>query len=195
VPRPGATRDRDLLRECRFSVACDTVRPSFSRSPWILGTARRGLAAHPPNQISEIRPDHGPTASASTLPCPVAPEPLPVPADHGLWPHHPPRIPPALPEPREHEPEDAVHSRQPWPRLARLPHGKCCRSARFSSANSRCVRTVDRSVPRRIPSHLTMTGQIADQSAKRKTIATDDFSGRTGDLAAHCLRKATVGPL
>jgi len=27
----------------------------------------------------------------------------------------------------------------------------------------------------RIPSHLIMTGQIADQSAKRKTIATDDL--------------------
>src|SRR5437867_5466590 len=37
----------------------------------------------------------------------------------------------------------------------------CCRSARFSSANSRCVPTVDRSVRRRIPSHLTMAGQIA----------------------------------
>jgi hypothetical protein len=28
----------------------------------------------------------------------------------------------------------------------------CCRSARFSSANSRCVRTAERSVPTRIPS-------------------------------------------
>src|SRR5207249_10998320 len=51
----------------------------------------------------------------------------------------------------------------------------CCRSARFSSVNSRCVRTVDRSVPRRIPSHLTMTGRIADQSAKCKTIATPEI--------------------
>ncbi len=37
----------------------------------------------------------------------------------------------------------------------------CCRSARFSSANSRCVRAVDRRVPMRIPSRLTMTGHIA----------------------------------
>src|SRR5437867_12929456 len=61
-------------------------------------------AAQPPNQFSDLRPDRGPTASASTLPRPVAPEPLPVPADHGLWPHHLQRIPPALPEPRQHDP-------------------------------------------------------------------------------------------
>src|SRR5881628_926040 len=79
-------------------------------------------AADPPNQISELRPDRRPTASASTLPRP--PEPLPVPADHGLWPYHPQRIPPALPEPRQHDPGDPVHSRQPGPRLARLPHGE-----------------------------------------------------------------------
>jgi hypothetical protein len=35
----------------------------------------------------------------------------------------------------------------------------CCRSARFSSANSRCVRTADPSVPTTIPSHLIMTAQ------------------------------------
>jgi hypothetical protein len=71
-----------------------------------------------------LRPDHGPTASASTLPRPVAPEPLPVPADHGLWPHHLQRIPPALPEPRQDDPEDPVHRRQPGPRLACLSHGE-----------------------------------------------------------------------
>src|SRR5881296_724372 len=81
-------------------------------------------AAQPPNQFSDLRPDHGPTASASTLPRPVAPEPLPVPADHGLWPHHPQRIPPALPAPRQHGPEDPVHSREPGSRLARLPHSE-----------------------------------------------------------------------
>src|SRR2546422_3486736 len=85
-------------------------------------TPERIGAADPPNQISERRPDRGPTVSASTLPRPVAPEPLPMPADHGLWPHHSQRIPPALPEPRQHNPEDPVHSRESWPRLARLPH-------------------------------------------------------------------------
>src|SRR2546425_7079990 len=87
-------------------------------------TPERIGATHPPNQASELRLDRGPTASASTLPRPVALEPLPVPADHGRWPHHLQRIPPALPEPRQHDPEDPVHSRQPWPRLARLPHGE-----------------------------------------------------------------------
>src|SRR5438034_10694152 len=88
------------------TVACDTVRPRLQelavnprRTPERIG------AADPPNQISELRPDRGPTASASTLPRPVVPEPLPVPADHGLCPHHLQRIPPALPEPRQHDPE------------------------------------------------------------------------------------------
>src|SRR2546425_1739523 len=62
------------------------------------------------------------TSSASTLPRPVAPEPLPVPADYRLWPHHLQGTPPTLPEPGQHDPEDPVQSRQPWPRLARLPH-------------------------------------------------------------------------
>src|SRR2546430_14902096 len=107
------------------TVACETVRPSSSSSPWLLRrTPERIGAAHPPNQISELRPDHGPTASASTLPRPVAPEPLPVPADHGLWPHHLQRISPALPEPRQRDPEDPVRSRHPGPRLERLPHGE-----------------------------------------------------------------------
>src|SRR5216117_2136495 len=117
----GGLRGRSIYLE---TVACDTARPSFSSSPWILGAPQRIGAADPPNEISELRPDRGPTASASTLPRPVAPEPLPVPADHGLWPHQLQRIPPALPEPRQHNPEDPVHSREPWPRLARLPHGE-----------------------------------------------------------------------
>src|SRR5947208_3184628 len=87
-------------------------------------TPERIGAADPPNQISELRPDRGPTASALTLPRPVAPEPLPVPADHGLGPHHLQRIPPALPEPRQHDPEHPVHRRELRPRLARLPHGE-----------------------------------------------------------------------
>src|SRR3989442_9831901 len=107
------------------TVACDTVRPSFSSSPWILGAPQRGLARLIRRiKVSELRADRGPTASASTLPRPVAPEPLPVPAGHGLWPHHLQRIPPALPEPRQHHPEDPVHRRELRPRLARLPHGE-----------------------------------------------------------------------
>src|SRR5437879_7348925 len=107
------------------TVACETVRPSFSSSPWILRRAPERIgAAHPPNQIPELRPDRGPTASASTLPRPVAPESLPVPPHHRLRPHHLQGTPPALPEPGQHDPEDPVHSRQPGPRLARLPHGE-----------------------------------------------------------------------
>ena len=51
----------------------------------------------------------------------------------------------------------------------------CCLSARFSSANSRRVRTAEPNVRRRIPNHLTMTGQMADYFAQRKIVATDEF--------------------
>ena len=34
-----------------------------------------------------------------------------------------------------------------------------------------------------------MTGRIADQSAKRKTIATDDFSGRTTDILSFVAKR------
>src|SRR5439155_27143348 len=56
----------------------------------------------------------------------------------------------------------------------------CWRSARFSSASLRCVRTAARSVRMRIRSHLTMTGHYPDQPEKRKKFATDDFLERTG---------------
>jgi hypothetical protein len=45
-------------------------------------------AAHLPNQVLELRFDRGPTTSASTLPRPVAPGPLPVPFHHGPRPLH-----------------------------------------------------------------------------------------------------------
>jgi len=52
-----------------------------------------------------------------------------------------------------------AHEPQPVPLSALIHTANCRRSARFSSASSRCVRTVARSAPMRIPSHLTMTGQ------------------------------------
>src|SRR2546422_10709287 len=66
----------------------------------------------------------------------------------------------------------------------------CCRSARFSSANSRCVRRELLSVPKRIPSHRTMTGEIADQSAECKLIAADDFLEGTGCGTSKSVRSA-----
>jgi hypothetical protein len=94
----------------------------LAMDPWC--APERVGAAHPPNQLSELHLDPGPSASASTLPRPVAPESLPVPSHHRLRPHHPQGTPPALPEPGQHDPEDPVHYRQPWPRPAHLPHGE-----------------------------------------------------------------------
>src|SRR5438132_1198455 len=87
-------------------------------------TPERIGAAHPPNQISELRTDHGPAGSVPTLPRPVASQPLPVPADHRLGPNHLQRMPPARPQSRQQNPEDPVHLRQPRPWLPRLPDGE-----------------------------------------------------------------------
>jgi hypothetical protein len=54
----------------------------------------------------------------------------------------------------------------------------CCRSARFSSANSRCVRRQLLSVAKTIPSHRVMARQIADQYAECKLITSDEFFRR-----------------
>src|SRR6266446_10169892 len=102
-PRPDHELRNRRLRYRQAQLQELAVNPR--RTPERIG------AADPPNEISELRPDRGPTASASTLPRPVAPEPLPVPADHGLWPHQLQRIPPALPEPRQHNPEEQFRHR------------------------------------------------------------------------------------
>src|SRR2546422_3940217 len=63
-----------------------TQLQQFAVDSWC--TPERIGAAHPPNQIPQFRLNRGPTPSASTLPCPVAPETLTVPPHHGLGPHH-----------------------------------------------------------------------------------------------------------
>src|SRR2546422_6058115 len=67
-------------------------------------------AAHLPNQASDLRLNRGPTASAPTLPRPVAPEPPSVPPHHCLRPHHLQGIPPALPK-RSEEHTSELQSR------------------------------------------------------------------------------------
>src|SRR5207245_1421510 len=117
----GGLRGRTMYFD---TVACETVRPSFSSSPWILGAPQRIGAAHPPNQISELCADHGSTVSSPTLPCPVQPESPAVPPDHGLGPHHLQGTPLILPDSRKHHPEDPVHLRHPRPRPTGFPHGE-----------------------------------------------------------------------
>src|SRR5438552_4813103 len=107
------------------TVACDTVRPSFNSSPWILGAPQRGLA----RLIWRIRsrrslPIAGRPHRRRLFPCPVELEAPAVPPHHGLGPHHLQGTPPILPEARQHDPEDPVHLRQPRPWLTRFPHGE-----------------------------------------------------------------------
>jgi hypothetical protein len=54
------------------------------------------------------------------------------------------------------------------------------RSARFSSANSRCVRIVDRSVPTRTASHLTtqIYASIRPAQLKRAVAFYEDKAAR-----------------
>ena len=59
-------------------------------------------------------------------------------------------------------------------------------SVEYTVEQARGVLHADRSVPRTIPSHLTMTGQIADQFAQRKIVA-DEFLEGTAERDLHCL--------
>src|SRR2546422_10239402 len=68
-PRPEHVLRNRRLRYRQAQLQQLAVNPR--RTPERIG------AAYPPNQISELRADRGPTASSSTLPRPVAPEPLP----------------------------------------------------------------------------------------------------------------------
>src|SRR5215831_18715857 len=97
------------------TVACDTVTPSFSSSPWILGAPQSGFA----RLVCRIRsrssvPIAGRPPSASTLPCPVASKSLPVPADHGLRPHHMKELRQAVQSLDITPPEDLVHRSPLW---------------------------------------------------------------------------------
>src|SRR5260370_33672277 len=78
-----------------------------------------------------------PWPSTSRLPGPEGAEPLPMPADDGLWPKQAQRIAPARPALRKAEPEAPGDSSELRP-LGRLRRrADCCRSARFSSAEWR----------------------------------------------------------
>jgi hypothetical protein len=132
-------------------------------------------AAHPPNQISQLRTNQGPTGPSATLPRPVASETQAVPPHHrsGCTSRKELRqLVQSLDNTTQEIRSIALNCGRGW----RAFHtASCCRSASFSSANSRCVRTELLSAPKRIPSHRTMTGEIADQSAECKLITPDHF--------------------
>src|SRR5262245_11107159 len=108
------------------TVACETVRPSFS-SPWIRDAPLRGSRSSSAQSDRTSALITGPTRSAPTLPRPVASKSLPMPPDHRLRPHYVQRMPPVRPDPGEEDPEQSVHLCQPRPRLAGLPHGELLR--------------------------------------------------------------------
>src|SRR5437867_10030906 len=69
-PRPEHVRRHRRLRDNQAELQQLAVDPR--RTP------QRIRAAHLPYQIPQVPPNRGPTPSASTLPCPVAPEALTV---------------------------------------------------------------------------------------------------------------------
>src|SRR4030095_9926487 len=163
------------------TVACETVTPSFSNSPWILGAPQRGFSY----LTRRIR-------SRSSLLIMGRPDRRRL--FHVQYRLNPARCQPTTVSGRTRcsDCRHLVHNldRQIQKirsnsvsrgRRSRAFHtASCCRSARFSSATSRCVRRQLLTVPKRIPSHRTMTGEIADQSAECKLIAPDDFLEGTG---------------
>src|SRR3989449_9696079 len=138
-------------------------------------TPQRIGEAHPPNQIAEFPRNRGPTPSASTLPGPVAPEALTMPPHHSLGPHHLQSTPPVRPEPRQHDPEDPVRRRQLRPRLAHLPHGHLLSKCEVLERQFPVRANRGPQCPKEDPKPSDHDRPIADQSAERKLIATDDF--------------------
>src|SRR2546430_8594202 len=67
-PRPDHVLRHRRLRDSQAELQQLAVDPR--RTP------ERIRAAHLPNQIPQVPPNRGPTPSASTLPCPVEPEPV-----------------------------------------------------------------------------------------------------------------------
>src|SRR5437016_2866352 len=141
--------------------------------PW--RTPKRIGVAHPPNQISELCTDQGPTGSAPTLPRPVAPKSLPVPANHRLRPHYQQRMSPARPQLRQENPEDSVHLRQPRPRFASLPHGQLLPKRQVLEREVAVRAKTASQCPNEDSEPSDHDREIADQSAKCKFIAQDDF--------------------
>jgi hypothetical protein len=142
------------------TVACETVRPSFNSSPWILGAPHSGFA----RLICRIR---------SRRSLPIAGRPHRGRLFHAQYRRNPCRCQPTTVSGRTtcsvcRQLVHTLDNRTQKIRSISVSRGRgsrafhtasCCRSARFSSANSRRVRIAERSVPRKIPSHLIMTGQ------------------------------------
>src|SRR5437899_8758370 len=184
----GGLRGRTMYFD---TVACETVRPSFNSSPWILGALHSGFA----RLICRIR---------SRRSLAIAGRPHRRRLFHAQYRRNPCRCQPITVSGRTtcsvcRQLVHTLDNRTQKIRSICVSRGRgsrpfhtasCCRSARFSSANSRCVRRQLLTVPKRIPSHRTMTGEIADQSAERKLIAPDDFLEGTGhgSVRARCVR-------
>src|SRR5947207_15341859 len=143
------------------TVACETVKPSFSNSPWILGAPHSGFA----RLIRRIR---------SRSPVLILGRPATC-----------------------SECRQLVHSfdrKTQKIRSISVSRGRgsrafhtasCCRSARFSSASSQCVRRKTASqCPNEDSEPSDHDREIADQSAECKFIAPDDFlEGQLGRWA------------
>src|SRR5947209_7422202 len=170
VPRNCRLRDRQ------------TELQQLAVDPW--RTPKRIGVAHPTNQISELCTDQGPTGSAPTLPRPVAPKSLPVPANHRLRPHYQQRMSPARPQLRQENPEDSVHLRQPRPRVASLPHGQLLPKRQVLEREVAVRAKTASQCPNEDSEPSDHDREIADQSAKCKFIAQDDFLEGTTSCGA-----------
>src|SRR5215469_17369071 len=84
------------------------------------------LRGHASDEQSELFADRAPPAISwrSRPPTPIAPPPLPMPANHRFGLHDEQRLAPA-PEPATNQdPEPSIDVRQPWPRVLTLKDGE-----------------------------------------------------------------------
>jgi hypothetical protein len=163
------------------TVACETVRPSFNSSPWILGAPHSGFA----RLICRIR-------SRRSLPIAGRPHRRRLfHAQYSLKPrrchrttvsgrNHLQGTPPILPESRQHDPEDPVHLRQPRPWLTRFPHGELLPQREILQRQLAARANRGAQCPKKDPKPSDHDRPIADHFAQRKIVATDEFLEGTG---------------
>jgi hypothetical protein len=90
------------------------------------------------------------------------------------------RPPPVLPELRQHDPEDPVRGPQLWPRLAYLPERELLPKCEVLQRQLPVRASRGTQCPNKDPKPSHHDRPIEDPAANRKTIASDEFSERTG---------------
>src|ERR1700736_4052489 len=115
---------RGTRRRYRATLRSETSKPSFKRSPWILGRPPvRVLRCQATDQGPNLLADPRPAPALSGTPAPVEAKAGSMPPDHGLRSHDEQHVRPSPPQMPEGGPEEAVEASQRRPRPLAFEHG------------------------------------------------------------------------